>query len=330
MGVRENGVMSWSRALGGALRWLGRLLAEVWSSWHRHRCTQLGAALAFYGIFSFPPLLLLFASVFGYFLASWAGAAAFKDSLAGLISNAVSPQVSRIAIEAISATENARSGLGLIGLATLLIAATGAFGAMESSMQVVWDVHVAGKAFSIRKHILGYLRMRLAAFLLVCGVSLLVFFSLVIDVFLDAYRKELIDGLRADWRLAQLAMGFFSSGLIVTLLYRWLPARRVPWRAALAGGWLTAILWEVAKQGLSLFLRRNDYGHAYPVLGSALAFLIWVYYAMLVYLLGGEVAAAITRMTDPKPPGSVPQDRPGLVQAERPDAVPPDRPRPAQ
>lgn len=171
-------------------------------------------------------------------------------------------------------------------------------------MQVVWDVRVPGRPVPLRMHILGFLRTRLVAFLLLCGVSLLVFFSLVVDVFLDAYRKDLMDGLRSDWRLAQVAMGFFASGLIVTLLYRWLPARRVPWKAALAGGWLTALLWEAAKQVLSVYLRRNDYGHAYPVLGSALALLLWVYYAGLVFLLGGEVAAAITRMTGTKRPGS--------------------------
>lgn len=298
------------RTVVRALRWLGRLVGEIWSGWHRHRCTQLGAALAFYGIFSFPPLLLLIASVFGYFLASWAGAAAFKDSFAGLLSNAVSPQVARIAIEALTATEQARGRLGMIGLGTLLIAATGAFGNMESSMQVVWDMHLPGKAIPFRRQVISFLRTRLVAFLLVCGVSLLVFFSLVVDVFLDAYRKEILDGLRADWRLAQLAMGFVASGLIVTLLYRWLPARRVPWRAALTGGWLTALLWEAAKQGLSLYLRRNDYGHAYPVLGSALALLLWVYYAGLVFLLGAEVAASITRMTEKKKPDEVSPARP--------------------
>ncbi len=306
-------------AIGAAMRrlvlavlWLGRLLSEVWSSWHRHRCTQLGAALAFYGIFSFPPLLLLIASVFGYVLAFWAGAAAFKDSFVQLLSNAVSPQVARIATEALSATESARGRLGMIGLGTLLIAATGAFGNMESSMQVVWDMHLPGRPVSLRKHVLGFLRTRLVAFLLVCGVSLLVFFSLVVDIFLDAYRKDLMNGLRADWRLAQVAMGLFASGCIVTLLYRWLPARRVPWRAALTGGWLTALLWEAAKQVLSAYLRRNDYGHAYPVLGSALALLLWVYYAGLVFLLGGEVAAAITRMLEGKRSDSGPATKDGL------------------
>ena len=63
------------------------------------------------------------------------------------------------------------------------------------------------------------------------------------------YRKDVMDGLRSDWRLAQVAMGFFASGLIVTLLYRWLPTRRVPWKAALAGGWLTALLWEAGEAG---------------------------------------------------------------------------------
>jgi len=279
-------------------RWLGRLLVEVWSGWHRHRCTQLGAALAFYAIFSFPPLLLLMTSVFGYFLASASGGADFKDGFATLLSNAVSPQVARIAVDALSATENARGRLGLIGLGTLLLAATGAFSNLESSVQVVWDMHLPGRSVPFRKQVLAFLRTRFVAFILLIGISVLVFLSLVVDVFLDAYRKDLVDGLRTDWRLAQIAMGLFAAGWIVTLLYRWLPSRRVPWRAALAGGWLTALLWEIAKQVLSAYLRRNDYGHAYPVLGSALALLLWVYYAGLVFLLGAEVAASITRMME--------------------------------
>jgi membrane protein len=284
------------RRLLEASRWAGRLAVEVYSSWVRHRCSQLGAAIAFYGIFSLLPLLLVITSILGYLLAGWGGAPDFKLGLERVISEGLSPQVARIALEALHATQEARGSIGLIGIGTLLLAAAGAFGMLESAVQVVWDVHLEEGPVPFRRQAFRFLRGRLVSFILVGGVSLLVFISLVLDILMNAFREQLINGPRTDWQLTQLALGFFASGLIVTLLHRWLPLRRVPWRAALAGGWLTAILWEVAKRGLSAYLRHNEYERAYPLIGSALAVLLWVYVGGHVFLLGAEVAAGITRL----------------------------------
>lgn len=279
----------------GTARWLLRLVTEVWGGWARHRCTQLGAAIAFYGIFSILPLLILMTSIFGFVLASWAGAPSLRDSLFQLISDGVSPQLAKIALDALNATENARNSLGLVGAIGLLLAASGAFGMLEAALQVVWDLHLADSPLPWRIQVIRFIRTRLISFVLVAAVSLFVFLSLVLEVVLDAETKAW-GGADRSWRIFELAFGFFLSGWIVSLLFRLLPIRRVPWRAALAGGWLTASLWEAAKQGLSAYLTRNDYTHAYPLLGSALALLLWVYVAGLVFLLGAEVAAAITRM----------------------------------
>ena len=294
--ARDDQRTDYGRAVRTAFGWVGRVIAEVWSGWHRHRCNQLGAAIAYYGIFSLVPLLLMMTSAFGYLLVSWAGAAAFKASLGQLIAAGASPQVARIAMGALAATEAARGELGLIAIVLLAFAASGAFVQLEIAVQVVWDLHVVDKPIPFRLQAWRFIRTRLASFLLVAGVALLVFLSLVVDVVLDALAKETLNGLRVNWRLLELAMGIFASGWIVTVLFRVLPARPVPWRAALIGGWLTAGLWEVAKQGLSSFLRGTDYADAYPILGSALAVLVWVYVAALVFLLGAETASAITRL----------------------------------
>lgn len=288
--------MNPSRALLGAARWTGRLVVEVYSGWVRHRCSQMGAAIAFYGIFSLLPLLLVIASMLGYLLAGWGGAPDFMLGLDRMISEALSPQVARIALEALEATLEARGSIGLIGIGALLLAAAGAFGMLENAVQVVWDMHLDTGPMPFRQQALRFLRSRLVSFLLVGGVSLLVFLSLVLDIFMNAFREQLIDELKTNWQVTQLALGFFASGLIVTLLNRWLPLRRVPWRAALAGGWLTAVLWELAKRGLSAYLRHNQYALAYPLIGSALAVLLWVYVAASVFLLGAEVSAGITRL----------------------------------
>jgi membrane protein len=275
---------------------VGRLIREVWGGWHRHRCTQLGAAIAFYSIFSLLPLMILLTSIFGFVLASWAGAASFKLSFTRLIAEAVSPQVAQIAVDALTATEQARQSLGLLGAGTLLIAASGAFGMLENALQVVWDLHISTDPLPLRVQVLRFLRTRFVSFLLVAGVALLALISLAVDVTIDTISRKTGEALEGSWRLTELGLGFFASGLIVTLLFRWIPMRRVPWRAALAGGWLTATLWELGRQVLSAYLIHKNYSQAYPILGSALAILIWIYFAGIVFLLGAEVAAAIMRL----------------------------------
>ncbi len=282
--------------LRSALLWLARLVGEVYSGWVRHRCTQLGAAIAFYGIFSLVPLLILLTSSFAFFLASWGGAASFKDSLFRIVSEGASPQIAQTVIAAIGATEQAKEGLGLVGAIMLIVAGTGAFGMLDNSLQVVWDLHVSTDPVPFRIQVIRFIRTRLVSFLLVVGVALLTFISLVTDIVLDTVARKTGEITPGNLRLAELGLGFFASGLIVTLLFRWIPMRRVPWVAAFTGGFLTALLWEWARQALSSYLTRKDYARAYPILGSAMAILVWVYIGGLVFLLGAEVAAAITRM----------------------------------
>ena len=287
--------MTRGRVVSG-LRTFAGFVGEVYGGWTRHRCTQLSAAMAFYGIFSLVPVLLLMTSIFGYVLASWAGAPAFKESIARLIADAVSPQISHIATSALAATERARGQLGLVSIGALTLAATGAFGMLESSLQIVWDLHVEAEPLPFRIQVIRFVRTRLISFVLVVGAALIGIFAQVADIVFDAIARRTTTIVKGDWRWMEMGMGLVVSGLIVTLLFRWLPLRRVPWRAALVGGWLTAGLWELARQGLSAYLTRIDYAMAYPILGSAMAILIWVYLAAIVFLLGAEVAAAITRM----------------------------------
>lgn len=296
MGARDRmgaGSRVW-RVLASSAAYLGGVARDVVAGWHRHRCNQQGAAIAFYAMFSFVPLLLLLTSGLGFALALWEGAALFKESLARLIAEATSPVVADLAIDAISATQDARGQLGIVGLAALLLAATGAFVQLETSVQVVWDLYVSPDPVPFRIQAMNFLRTRLASFLLVAGVGLVIFLSLVGEVLLDAITRQTAVTSNAVVRLIDHGGGLALAGIIVTVLFRWLPRRRVPWRAALAGGWLTACLWEVAKQLLSAYLTRRDYANAYPILGSALALLVWVYVASLVFLLGAEVAASIT------------------------------------
>ena len=82
------------------------------------------------------------------------------------------------------------------------------------------------------------------------------------------------------------------SGLMYAGIYKFLPSpsAQVSWRSALIGGFLAAIAFEVAKKGLSVYLLKPNKS-LYGELGGLIAFVLWIYYSMMILLLGAEVSA---------------------------------------
>ena len=84
----------------------------------------------------------------------------------------------------------------------------------------------------------------------------------------------------------------FVSGLMYAVIYKFLPSpsANVSWKAALVGGFVAAVAFEVAKKWLSVFLLRSNTS-LYGELGNLIVFILWVYYSMMILLLGAEVSA---------------------------------------
>ena len=89
---------------------------------------------------------------------------------------------------------------------------------------------------------------------------------------------------------------FLTAALIVIfilflLVYKYVPARRVPWRMALTAAAFTAVCWEVLKQAFTLYLTRiADYQSVYGGVATLVVVVIWIYYLSIVFILGAEVA----------------------------------------
>ncbi|MBA4158416.1 MAG: YihY/virulence factor BrkB family protein [Gemmatimonadetes bacterium] len=85
-----------------------------------------------------------------------------------------------------------------------------------------------------------------------------------------------------------LAFGFIF--LMFVLAYRYLPARRIPWRVALVAGMFTAVVWEILKAGFAWYIAYiANYGTTYGYLATVIILVFWIYYSSIVFILGGEV-----------------------------------------
>lgn len=182
---------------------------------------------------------------------------------------------------------------GLLGIGTFFFVwiATRLIGTLRTVLREVFDITkdrgiVAGKLFD--------LKMVLAAgSLFAVNVGLTVLLNVV-----AGYGREIL-GIDAGslgvagviW--AQL-IAFLFIWVMFLLIYRYLPPRQIAWRTALIAATFTAVIFELMKQGFSIYAQVADYGSVYGSLTFLLILIFWIYYTAVVFILGGEVAQVAT------------------------------------
>lgn len=264
-------------------------LYEAVLEWQEDDGDLLAASMAYYAVLSFFPLLLILVSALGVFLQFSTGQDAQEQFIA-LIAERVSANAAdnvRAVLAGIS--ENAGVG-GPVGLLVLLFAAIGIFTQFERAFDRIWDVKAKGSS-GIFSAVRNALVERLRAFLMLLGVGILMLAAFIANMAAAAvrtYATATPGGVWA-WKWGQLLAGIALNALLFGLIYRFLPKVKVDWSAALRGGVLAAILWEVTRQFLAAIVIGEKY-NAYGVVGSLIAVMLWVYIASTILFFGAEYA----------------------------------------
>lgn len=180
----------------------------------------------------------------------------------------------------------ASTGLLGIGTAIFVWVATRLIGTLRTVLREVFDITrdrgiVAGKLFD--------LKMVLAAgSLFAVNVGVTIILNIVAGYGRDLFGIDASQLGYAGQIWAQL-IAFLSLWLMFLMIYRYLPPRRISWRTVLIAATFTAVLFELMKQGFSIYAQVADYGSVYGNLTFLLILILWIYYASVVFILGGEV-----------------------------------------
>ena len=251
---------------------------------HRDRCFDLSATVAFYSLLSLGPLLYLIGSTLGLFVDETDTVRSAIDRLSPFVPPEVSAALQRL-------TRNLKAGEGLVLLALpgLLWIATSAFSALERAINVAFGRKTGRELW----------RTRLKAFLVMSVGGMLLGGSLIAATLLprlDRWRAamELPEAPGGVTRLGSQGLLWAASFFIFALFYKTLPHGRVGWRAAAGGAGVALVLWEAARH---LFGRLLTGATAFGLLTGTLAgivtFLLWIYTAVAVTLLGAELASVM-------------------------------------
>lgn len=262
-----------------------QMLKETFREWKEDEALQLGAALAYYTIFSIAPMLLVVISV--------AGLVWEREAVQGQIVQQAQGLVGRDGAEAIQTmvvNAGKREGTGIlatvIGLVTILFGATGVFAQLQSSLNHIWNVEPKPGA-----GVKGLLKVRLVSFGMILAIGFLLLVSLVISAGLAAL-DSFMGGLMpaAHFLVSALAflVGFAVITLLFALIYRFLPDVRIAWRDVWIGAAFTSLLFVIGKFLIGLYLGNSSVGSTYGAAGSLVVLLLWIYYSTQILFFGAE------------------------------------------
>ena len=256
-------------------------------AWIDDYAPSMGAALAFYTLFSLAPLLLIALSVAGMAL----GAEAARGELFGQLRELLGP-AGASAVESLlaSAREPAGGIVGtIVGVVTLVIGATAVFGELRDALDRIW--RAPADARRRPPGVLGLLQGRLLSFGMVVALGFLLVVSLVASATVAAVTRHWSPEV-AGWEPVAWVLDAALALLIVTtlfaLVFKALPSVRVAWRDVWTGAAVTALLFTAGKVAIGLYIGRSGVASGFGAAGSLIAVLVWVYWSAQVFLLGAE------------------------------------------
>ena len=264
-----------------------KLLSATYTKWTEDHAQGLGAALAFYAIFSLAPLLLIVIAIAGLVF----GQEAAQGQIIGQIQGLVGEESAKAIQTMIEEARKPAAGIiaTVLAIVLLFLGATGVFAQLQEALNIIWRVEAKPE-----QGMWKIFKDRFISLLAVLGTGFLLLISLVISAGLSAIGTTLEQFLPVPGFLLQL-INFLVSFAIVTLLfamiYKLLPDRSIQWSDVWIGAIITSLLFTVGKFVIGVYLGKSDVGIAYGAAGSLVVMLIWVYYASQIFLFGAEFTA---------------------------------------
>ena len=252
------------------------------NDWLRHHDARLGAALAYYSVFSLGPLLLIVVSVAGFFF----GGDAVREALTVQFRSLIGPTGSQAVEAMLKGAGSPASGLisGIVGVVLLLVAAIGVVVQLKDALNVIWETKEPESA-----GIWWYLRTYLISFAGILGLGFLLAISLVISTVLSAFSSWLGGGESLVWQALNFLVSLAVLAVLFATLFKYFPDADVSWEDALKGGLATSLLFNIGKLAISWYIGSQGLESTYGAAASVVVLLIWVYYSAQIVLFGAEV-----------------------------------------
>ncbi|HEX7561760.1 MAG TPA: YihY/virulence factor BrkB family protein [Bradyrhizobium sp.] len=267
-----------------ALKSSQALMKQTVSEWIDLGVSRMGAALAFYTLFAIAPLFVIVLALAGF----WFGEEAARRELFSQVSGLVGTEGGEAIQALVSAARKPTTGAWatVIAVVTLFVGATGVFVQLQDALNSIWGVRrKPGRGLR------NFIKDRLLSFALILGIGFLLLVSLILSAGLSALGNFVTGLLPAQatlWQWINFGVSFGVITLLFAVIFKVLPDVKIAWRDVWIGALLTALLFNLGKYLLGLYLGRSSVTSAYGAAGSLVIVLLWVYYSAQILFFGAK------------------------------------------
>lgn len=278
------------------------LIARSARNWSSDQGSTIGAALAFYCAFSLAPLLVLVVALVGAIVGTELAYGYVASQLTALFGKGSAETL-------IAAVRSAQSSSGMlaaiVSIVSLLVGATSVFAALENALEQIW-----GASPCESEGWRGFVRTRLLSLGFILAIGFLLLVSLSITTALSALRSyvsQRFTGVVAFISVGDFLVSVAMSTLLVALIYRYMPRRRLGWKTVTRGALVTALLFQLGRWAIGLYLGKATQPSAFGAAASFVALLLWLYYSAQIFLFGAEFTACLGDLRNPATRSSPPK-----------------------
>ncbi len=279
-------------------RTLERLLAgrDLWSiirkaaaAWVADRASSMGAALAYYTLFSIAPVLIIALAIVGYVFGAEVAQQRVLSELPALLGEGGAAAVRDLVLSA--HYSNQKGVAAFIGIIALIVGAMSVFQELQQALETIWKTpEVAHKVAWWR-----FVRARMLSLGLVLGIGFLLLVSLLASAALGAVNHWLGGFLppMLYW-VAWLnhTVSFAMTVVLFALIFKYTPRERIAWQDVWVGAFFTTVLFTLGKALIGIYLGKSAFSSAYGAAGSLIVLLLWIYYSAQIFLFGAEFTCA--------------------------------------
>jgi membrane protein len=276
------------------MRWRGlwRTVKGALLAWSGDKASSMGAALAYYTLFSIVPMLLVLIALAGLVFGPDAARGEIVEQLSGVLGRASAQMID----DMLRLAHRPEHGLAatIVSFATLLIGATTVLAELQTDLDRIFRTPPA-----VRRHGLwGLLRGRILSLGMILGLGFVIVISLALSAALAAFGRWWTGFMKDFVILLQVVNFVFDVTIIavvIAMIYKFMPSVHLRWHDVWRGAVLTSLLLAVGKFLIGFYIGRSDVASGFGAAGSLIILLIWVYYSAQIFLLGAEFTAVLAR-----------------------------------
>ncbi len=262
-----------------------QLVKQAANAWIDDYAPSMGAALAYYTVFSLAPLLLIVIAIAGLVFGPEAARGEIFGQLTGLMGDDAAKAVQDMLINVSKPAEGITATV--VGAVVLLIGATSVFGELQDALDRIWRAPARNRASGAW----WLLRARLLSFGMILGLAFLLMVSLVLGAGMAALGRwwgAWFTDFEVVAQMLNALLSFALTSAVFAFIYKFMPRVRVEWRDVALGAVVTALLFTLGKTLISLYIGKTGVASGYGAAGSLVVLLVWVYYSAQVFLMGAE------------------------------------------